>query len=317
MKLYKYLLFVIIASLAISGVSSFLMRKGLKRSSVDFFGKMNAAGNEKERTDIFLIGSSRTLVQADPVIIDSITGLSSFNYGLNAITVKSCYNILRYAVLKHPGARLAVFNIDYNMFSPLKDPYKDPFYYAYEPAVPSLLMSDSGVRKQIHRIGIFDICMYDDMAKYAAISGFISPGKKITGMHKGYLLQPQREAFEVPDAANLAKRAAPFSEGGIQILSEATEICERHQIIPVFVIAPYPQEYSPQNYITNFDMIIGRVKALAARKNISLLDYRNIPLTNDLSYFYNVNHLNIKGARIYSTLLANDLKNILFKPAIP
>ena len=186
MKLFKYLGIVILSAVAIAGISSWLVNKGLKKSKVDFFGKMNAAGDTTMKIDILLVGSSRTLVQIDPVIIDSVTKLQSYNYGLNAATVKTCFNVIKYGLFKQSAAKAVVLNIDYSMFDTGKDPYKDPFFYPYQNELPGLLINDSGLNNRIHQAKVFDIAMYDDMAKYAAIDGFIRPNRIVSGLYKGF-----------------------------------------------------------------------------------------------------------------------------------
>lgn len=312
MNLLKYLLIVLVTSLIISAVGSCLLNKGLRKSSIDFFGKINAA-RDSSNIDIFLIGSSRMLVQSDPRIIDSITGFKSYNYGLNAVSVKTCYNILQYATINNTSAKLAVFNIDYNMFEYSKDPYKDAFYYPFEKESPSFLLTETNLNQNIHRLKIFDISMYDDMAKYAGVIGFLTPGKSTSGMYKGYYPSTIKNHFEIPDTSYLSVRSTPFSENGLNLLSQIIKICKQKAIEPIFVLAPYRQKYSPENFIINHDTIISRVKTLAKNEEVYLLDYTQNILREEDQFFYNSSHLNEKGAKIYSALLGNDLKMILNK----
>ena len=149
MKLIKYFFIVILSSAAIVGIASWVIKKGLRKSNVDFFGKMNAAGDTMKDVNIILVGSSRTLVHLNPEIIDSITGLNSYNYGLNAVTIRTCYNIIHYALKKQQHAKLVVLNIDYSMFGLKADPYKDPYYYPFEKDDDSLIMGYPGSKADI------------------------------------------------------------------------------------------------------------------------------------------------------------------------
>lgn len=311
MKLIKYLFIVFFSSLIISSIASRVMLKGLRKSSIDFFGKINAARDKSNKIDIFLIGSSRMLVQADPKIIDSVTGLRSYNYGLNAVSVKTCYNILQYAVINHSNAKFAVFNIEYNMFDYLKDPYKDAFYYPFEEEIPSLIMTDTGVYKNIHKLKIFDIAMYDDRAKYAAVSGYIAPGKPSVGVYKGYNPSLIINYFEVPVATELSVRNTIFLEKGFNMLYQMIKLCKRNNIVPVFVIAPYRKKYAPEIFIKNYQEIILKVKILAKNEAINFFDYTENPMKDRDIFFYNSSHLNQKGANIYSVLLGQDLKKLI------
>ena len=79
MQLVKYLFTVFVASFFITGMCTWLINKGLVKSGVDFYGKINAAGDSTNQVNLLLVGSSRVLVQLDPQIIDAVTGLRSYN----------------------------------------------------------------------------------------------------------------------------------------------------------------------------------------------------------------------------------------------
>ena len=311
MKLFKYLGIVILSAVAIAGISSWLVNKGLKKSKVDFFGKMNAAGDTTMKIDILLVGSSRTLVQIDPVIIDSVTKLQSYNYGLNAATVKTCFNVIKYGLFKQSAAKAVVLNIDYSMFDTGKDPYKDPFFYPYQNELPGLLINDSGLNNRIHQAKVFDIAMYDDMAKYAAIDGFIRPNRIVSGLYKGFYPHMAENDFIEPLQKQIIHSNASFTVNGINILNDIINLCNKKQKKLVLVVAPYVKKFFPGNYIDNYSTIIAKVKAMAVANQVSFLDYTENPIAEDHDYFYNVNHLNVKGAKAYTRMLAGDINKIL------
>ena len=112
MKLTRYLLSVFTISFLITWGASWVTNTGLLSSQVDFYGKMNAASDTGKHTNILIIGSSRALVHLDTRIIDSVTGWHSYNYGLNAVTIKTCFNVLKYALHYQKHAKLVILNID-------------------------------------------------------------------------------------------------------------------------------------------------------------------------------------------------------------
>jgi len=309
MALIRYLSIVILSSLIIMAVSSKLVNIGVRRSSVDFFGKMNAAGNRSVKVDIILAGSSRVLVQVDPKIIDSITGLQSYNYGLNLIGIKSSYNLINYALYAHPDTKLILLNIDYNMFDMEKDPYKDPFFYAYEKDFSGKFVMADPKLNFFHRLHIFDISMYDDMVKYAAIAGLISPHKILPGVYKGYFPDSSLNSFVVPPSSLMAhKTDASFTDTGMDILRQIVTLCKQKGKTLILVIAPYPKKYSPEKYIANYSAIINKVKMAADSSKVAFFDYSDNFISQDSTCFYDILHLNIKGAEMYTRLVGNDIK---------
>ena len=303
------MLTIITISLITSGICSFLANWGLRKSGVDFFGKMNVALNGRANTDIILIGSSRTLVQLDPRIIDSFTAMHSYNYGLNAATIKTCYNFIAISLANEPDVKMVVLNIDYNMFDPAQDLYKDPYYFAYRDNTSGIVSIQSRTDAFIHDLRIFDIAMYDDKVKYAAIDGFLRPGKIAEGIYKGYF--PNRDMhFAKPKLPNTPTNT-PFTEEGMKLLNRIIALCKEKKKKLVMIMAPYALAFYPGKYSSNYADIIAKIKVKAAQQNISFLDYTTVPFATDTAFFYNSNHLNITGAQVYSKLVALDLQKLL------
>ena len=311
MKLFRYLFIIILSSVLIAGISSRLINIGLKKSKVDFFGKMNSASDTSKKINILLVGSSRTLVQINPRIIDSITELQSYNYGLNAATIKTCFNVIQYVLFKQLPSKLVVLNIDYGMFDISQDPYKDPFFFPYQNELLSFMVNDSGLNKLVHRLKIFDIAMYDDKVKYAGIDGLIRSQRVIIGFYKGFYPHTEVNDFKEPSDEQIMNRNASFSENGINILRDIIILCKKKQKKLVLVMAPYVKKFFPSNYIDNYNLIIDKVKEITKSNQITILDYTENSIAKNQSYFYNVNHLNVRGADAYTQILASDINKIL------
>lgn len=315
MKLIKYIAVVLVSSASIAALASWAVKKGLRQSNVDFFGKMNAAGDATKDANIIMVGSSRTLVHLDPAVMDSVTGFKSYNYGLNAVTIRTCYNIIHYALKKQPNAQWVVLNIDYSMFGINADPYQDPYYYPFENDDDSLIMTYTGAKKWIHQLKLLDISMYDDITKYAAIDGFIRPNRNVAGMYKGYLAHQKRNDFTAPPAAEVQHSNTPFSKEGLTVLQSLIDLCRQKKVRLLLVLAPYAKQYFPDKYIDNFGTVIKSVDSVAQHNNIPFADYTTMPIAADENYFYNVNHLNSAGAEIYSRAVAERIKSYIDKPS--
>lgn len=313
MKLFYYYTIVIVSSLIVSGLGGWVVKKGLRRSGVHFYDKMNSAANGSNKAEIILIGSSRTLYQLNPKVIDSITGMNSFNFGLNAASIRTSYNVLKYAIRNQPNARMVVLNIDYSMFGVEKDPYKDPYYYPYENDSTGFLVNDTGTTSMLHKLKLFDISLFDDYVKYSGIDGFLRPGRTEPGEYKGFLPHNDLTDFEVPGLSDRYRRKAPVSERGFHLLKDIINLCKYNNKQLILVQAPYAKSYFPDKYFLNYYDIIRQTDSLAGQNNIPFLKYTGLSIADDNSYFYNTNHLNIRGANIYSQVLANDISKLLHR----
>ena len=311
MKLIYYYSIVIVSSLCVSFAAGWVIKKGLQKSGVHFYDKMNAARDINNKTEIILAGSSRTLYQLNPKVIDSVTGLNSFNFGLNAASIKTSCNVIRYAIQHLSSSKLVVLNIDYSMFAVDKDPYKDPYYYPYENDTAAFIMNNTGQMNTLHKLKLFDISLYDDYVKYAGIDGLLRPRRKQPGEYKGFLPHYELHDFEAPGLDFLYKRNIPVSEKGFELLKTIIDLCKQNNKQLVLVLAPYANTYFPTKYIDNYYDIINNTDSIALQNNIPFFKYTNLPFANDNGYFYNTNHMNIRGADIYSKMLAIDIANYL------
>jgi hypothetical protein len=92
----------------------------------------------------------------------------------------------------------------------------------------------------------------------------------------------------------------------IEALDELIRLCLRQGIRIILVYSP---EYYENYAVTlNRDRVFSEFAALAARHGVTFIDYSRTPVTLDRQYFYNSQHLNAKGARLFSVDLAERLK---------
>jgi hypothetical protein len=310
MQLIKYFIIVFTVSFFLVASGTWVTNKGLTRSGVDFYGKINAALDSSKESTLLVIGSSRVLVHLDPKILDSATGLNTFNYGLNAGSIKTWFNIARCALDFQKKAQVVLLNIDYTMFDVEQDPYKGAYYYPFEKKTPGMVIGDNGNNKLVHNFKLFDVSLYDDYAKYAAIDGWLRPGRVLDGGYKGYYPKDEVKFELIPDSFMLKKKIT-VSAAGIGLLSNFIELCKEHNTKLVLIQAPYLKQFSPEKYSADFTSIISNVKKIAKEANIPFYDYTEMDLVNSKEYFYNVYHLNHKGATIYSYAVGDSIAKYL------
>jgi hypothetical protein len=311
MQLIKYFLVVFIMAVIITGAATWLTNKGLRQSKVDFYGTMNAASDTSKHTNIVIVGASRALVQLDTRIIDSATGLSSYNFGLNAASAKTCFNTMKYVLNYQKEVKLAILNVDFSIFNIAEDPYKDAYYYPFEKKLAGFIMSDTSSSRLVHKLKLFDISLYDDYTKYAAIDGLLRPQRKIEGKYSGYIPQNINSDFSVPVANPLKNNQVLDSATAFKYLAGIIELCKEKKVQLVFVVAPYYKECFPDKYFANYTALMQKTKQVAVQNNVLFLDYSAIPVASEKKYFYNCNHLNSTGAAIYTTIVADTLTNYL------
>ena len=309
MRLFKYISAVVIISFVLAAASTVIINKGLKRSSIDFYGKINAVNSPQMAINILLAGSSRTLTNINPEIIDSVTQLKSYNAGLNAAKIKTCYNIIATAIQNQPQLKAVVLNVDFNMFHPEIDPYKDPYYYAYTSENKHIILTDNSKANKIHGFKIFDITAYDDYVIYAALRGLA--GNADFSKSNGFI--PHVEQGFTIDTTVMPTGYQPYTKTGEDIFKNLIALCKEKNICLMMVIAPYVKQLGPWLYINNYAQIIEKVKNIATQNQVPFFDYSLSDIGNDTSYFYNSWHLTLRGANTYSRYLADSIRQYMCK----
>ena len=310
MQLIRYFFTVGLVVILITAFVTRFTNKGLRQSHVDFYGKMNAAFDSTKQTNALLVGSSRVLVHLDPKIIDSVTGLNSYNLGLNAASIKTCFNILSGAIKCQKKLKVVVLSIDYNAFSIEQDPYKDAYYYPFENEGLYVIKTDSGNVRLVHKIRLFDVSLYDDYVKYAAIDGLLRP-KRILQYYKGYVPHLELNDFDNKLNSATAGNEITYSTEAFKILKLCIAICKQHNVKLIMVMAPYFKDQSPGKNFPNAAEYINTIELTAKQNEIPFYNYTNMSIAGEREYFYNVNHLNIKGATLYTKALADSIKKYL------
>jgi hypothetical protein len=103
---------------------------------------------------------------------------------------------------------------------------------------------------------------------------------------------------------------AKIYPGSVASLKCFIDVCRRHNIKLVFVYGP-ELNFEYQKIISNSDSVFALTATIARENNIPYLRNDSLDICKDRSFFWNTNHLNSKGAMIYSAILARQLKHLM------
>ena len=112
---YKIILSLIIAFGAVV-VANKIVSEGNKRYSIHNHQKLEFIINDTTYCDILFIGSSRVHTSINPKVIDSITGLRSFNAGIEGAGFTEFKMIFETYLLSHPAPKKIILGLDDDSF---------------------------------------------------------------------------------------------------------------------------------------------------------------------------------------------------------
>ncbi|NCT08855.1 MAG: hypothetical protein GW772_02065 [Flavobacteriia bacterium] len=295
---------------------------GLMKSETKIFYSLKNINEGKINADIIINGSSKAFKQVDPVIIDTILGVNSYNLGLDGgpfIPQRAQYEIYK---LKNIKPKVIIQIVSNGTLRSLKDGFKDPIKFA-----PFLNISE--VKKNMKLTGSFNYWDYHiPMLRYSyfpfeIITGTLSffniqlfktkdlkgysPENKFWSEKSQDKIGISNKIKEIENSNNLQKVDIFTSLDSISCENFESFIaeCRKDKINVILVYPPiYTEADKTIKHIEYFDKI-------AKKYNIPFLNYsRDSLLVYNRNYFYNSQHLNIKGASVFTKKLSEDIKSL-------
>lgn len=251
--------------------------------------------------DVIVMGSSRAWVHIDPLILDSILNTSAYNIGMDG----SCINrqIHKYNLFRKYNRKpkliiqnIDQFSLDYNVGFEREQFF--PYFW------------DKGMRDEFldsEPISVWE--KYVPMYRYFSnmndelYAMLTNTSRQLT---KGYLGRDWHW-----DGTALSKvKSIKFSTNDTTLVmfDEYLAKLKAENIKIVFVYSPL--YVGAMRKFANVKEMYSTYQRIADKYGIPILDYMNMEISSDTTYFYNAMHLNKRGAEIFSDSLANGIKRL-------
>ena len=288
-----------------------IVTKGLRKSNAFEYDDLTKIYNRQIDANLVINGSSKALCQIDPKIVDEGLSVQSYNFGMN-------------------GTGFELQNLVYNLYRKYnkKPDYiiqivssgtleKNENMHEYKRYAPYL--NDSLVREKAQDLNGFEkVDFYIPFIKYSGfsievINGFgnfigIKLPTDTNKKYKGYYAHNAQwnNTFEKFKVTNPNGKEIIIDNELIKQLDTSIKKAIQEEIN--FIMIYPPTYYEAQPYITNREKIINIYKAIANNNKILFLDFSSDELTKSKEYFYDSQHLNKKGAEIFTKKLSLRIK---------
>ena len=259
--------------------------------------------------DVVIMGTSRALEHYDPQVIDSITGVQSYNLGIGGYGINVQLMKYHYYCYYNLNPQYVIYDVDQLLFSINQAPHM----HQSEQFLP--LFYDITVRDDLMRIGYSWIDAYIPMVRYWGYQIHSKRGLlECVGLkhycdypsYKGHM--PDPDPWDV-SRLHYSNRISPHVDDEAMIMfEEFVRECSEKGIKLIFVTSPVYYRYvesSPDwnKQITWFD-------SLAQMYNIPRLNYIEHPICHDSTMFNAGVHLTPMGTKTWSERLSKDLINM-------
>lgn len=314
LNMYKFLIRVIVGITCVMAVFiglDYMISLGLQHTPKNHLETMNVVMHDICNNDILILGNSRGACGYNPYYLDSILGCNSRNISVSGQTYR--ISDVRYKLYRHHNnaPKILLLNIDHIELGPGTLGFEKEQYYPY--------IRDSIVQTilEINHFSWLDthIPLYRYRGNYKYVGLGLCEFWGIYHLHgkqyKGWTKNPTGWHGEAFDEVLREKRnidvlyndtVASIFEG---IVSKATE----EGVKCIMVFSPIYNKVT-ENLSPSFDTIMDFYKTISQRYDVPILDYREMPICMDTSYFIDATHLNYLGAELFTKQLAYDIDSL-------
>lgn len=298
-------------------ILDYFITEGLRSSNHEYYIDWNTILAGEMEYELAILGASRAMVQVSPSILDTTLNIKSCNLALNAYDFWGQY--MRYKVfLKHNKTPKVLLQIlGYNSLRKDEGLFRKIQFLPYldEPLIREFTDSYTAMNHWDYHLPFVRY-----FGNYGAIeiglrTFFTTIDETPPLYDRGYI--PRERAWDNSYERFLAK----YEKTGEKLLAQRdssrwhylNQLLKETQSSGTKVILIYTPTYRPaQQYIENRAGLIEAFQTLAKQyPNTDFIDYSDFYINNDRQFFYNSQHLNVKGATIFSEQLARDLKERL------
>lgn len=294
-NLLKSLLFIIATLFVIDRVGGEIMWQ-VNQHTKDISGpKLKYLANNVNE-DIILLGTSRCNFHYVPSILSDSINKSVYNGGIDASNCIYAHYFVLNQILTHHTPKFICLELMTSDFIPSDDSFNTTSFFA--PYIGRSERADS-IFLEAGNYWPYHFChLYRYNAKAVSNIGGLLVNKQ-KGSDRGYIPLPKPNFH--PERLGKVKTSHDIDELKIEYLKRFISLCKKHDITLIFMV-------SPSYTIADADLY-NPLKSVAKEHNIPFFDYHTQGLfTDHPEYFKDEGHLWDKGARLYTSVFAHELK---------
>lgn len=249
--------------------------------------------------DVLLMGTSRCNLHYVPSIISDTLGMSVYNGGIDASNNIYAHFLMLNHILAIHKPKVICLEVMITDFTMEDDPFNTvtffaPYFGLNEGADSVFRMAGKYWKYRISHLYRYNAKAVSNIAGLAI--------NRNEGGDNGYIPSPQPVHF--PSSLEHNNTPKTVDNMKLDYVRRFIYLCKKNNIKLVFMVSPMYTKIDTDYY----DIL----KAIAKENNIPFMDYHTSGLYLDHpEYFKDIYHLWDKGAKLYSSVFASDLKRIL------
>lgn len=295
----------------LGGLGDYFINRALRKSNHKYYIVWNDLVSGNLNSEVLVYGTSRARAHINSKILEDSLKLSAYNLGIDGYTFDMEYCRHRLVLEKNKKPSYIIQTLDYHMLGKIEDLYQYEQFYPYfdNETVLKTIKTYKGLNGWDYHLPLVRYFGSTEEI-FSAINILLRPSHNIGNRYKGFynFNQSWTKEFEIAKKSNNTIVQKLDKES--VILFEKFILETKKMKIPLIFVYT-PEHIDGQHYVSNRRQIMSVYTYLAKKYNIPFIDYSNDSICFNREYFYNSEHLNLKGANIFSSKLASDLKLII------
>jgi hypothetical protein len=258
---------------------------------------------EKATEEIIIFGSSRAYSHYNPAIFESHLKLSSYNFGRIGYFIPYHYAVLK-ALLARVKPKIVILDLTNNEFEKKQEDFEKlsallPYYKTHPEIRPVIEL-----KSPYEKLKLFSKSYPFNSLILSIIAGNTDFHRDRDIHLKGHA--PWRKNLEEPLKIVNTSKKYTLDPVKIELFESFIRECQRTDIRLFIICSPYFIKF------THKDPSVHLGEEIARKHQVDFWDYSQNPLfLGTQSFFADPRHLNEEGSRIYSEIIAKNIRGRL------
>ncbi|PWA04846.1 hypothetical protein [Flavobacterium psychrotolerans] len=292
-------------------LGDYWITQSLRKSKDKYFVVWNDLVSGNLNSKILIYGTSRARAHVNPKIVEDTLHLSTYNLGIDGYTFKMEYCRHQLVLDKNEKPSYIIQTLDYHMLGDIENLYQYEQFYPYfdNEIILKTIKTYKGLNWWDYHIPL--VRYYGSTKEITSATNILlRPSHNKGNRYKGFynVNQSWTNEFEKVKESKKGIHQKLIKEQ-IILFENYLADTKKRGIHIIFVYTP--EHIDGQNFVSNRAEIITLYKKMAAKYDIPFIDYSSDPMCFNRDYFYNAEHLNLKGTNLFSKKLASDLKKYI------
>lgn len=302
----KFLLFILVI-VSITCLLTYAVDSGLRKTEYFHYKEWNLLYQSKINADILILGNSRAYHHVNPIIVDSILNLNSFNLGMDAAQFDLQYARFMTYIHTNKKPKIILQNIDEWTLEKSSLYLREQYIPYYNDSILlSAIKSTAVLPKEyfiypLKYMGCNRNCWKVGLLEFFGIKHY--DNNKTKGFLRDWATfnsEPNIRLFKVADFH--------VNEHCKELFNKYLHFCQQNDIKVICFYAPL---YKDGYFEDKHEKTISYYKQLLSAYNVNLIDCAKNKMSSNPHYFRNNSHLRGNGCDIFTTELMEQVDPIL------